>query len=443
VNDPEGKARIICIFDYWSQMALKEVHNYGFNLLRMIPQDRTFDQDPFAIKKEGPYYSIDLTAATDRFPIRLQQMLFEQLSSEDVARAWSNILTSHEVWVPWENRSVKYATGQPMGAYSSWAIFALTHHLVVQYSASVMGETMPFKDYMLLGDDIVIANKAVAQRYCETLHDLGVGISMNKTHGSHHTYEFAKRWVSHGIEISGIPLRGLIASYRKYHLLVPMIYSIVERMPARRFNNVPGLLYDLYLRMGYPMKQSKSFLNRAAEFSAVWKYLKSGNTDEIMLLIKKNDTSWFPFPSNGSTEAKEYLDWLLERTLIREIMQRNEDTKGFLIGFHKRMNKIFAEVSVNQGEALKEDIYPLMPYHPTWQSCLAEQGRMAEVSSEIIKAKDWRKLLEIVTIPDPTILLQDRSNVKVSQGVAKFAKDIFKTAAMQRKKDVWFTEQFD
>jgi hypothetical protein len=275
------------------------------------------------------------------------------------------------------------------------------------------------------------------------LSGLGVGISVNKTHDSHHTYEFAKRWISHGYEISGIPLRGLMSSWRKYHLLVPMIYSIIERTPARRFNNVPGLLYDLYRTMGFPHKHSISFLNRAAEFSAVWKYLKTGNTDEILYLIKKQDTSWFPFPNNDTVDAREYLDWLLERTLIREIMQRNEDTKDFLKGFHKRINQFFAEASVNQGEAFKEDIYPIMPYHPVWQSTLAESGRMNEKLSEIIKRKAWRELLEIVTIPDPTILFQDRSNVKVSQGVAKFAKDLFKTAMMQRKKDVWFSEQFD
>lgn len=29
------------------------------------------------------------------------------------------------------DKVVKYSVGQPMGAYSSWAVFALSHHLVV------------------------------------------------------------------------------------------------------------------------------------------------------------------------------------------------------------------------------------------------------------------------------------------------------------------------
>jgi len=30
------------------------------------------------------------------------------------------------------NHTVSYAVGQPMGALSSWAMLAITHHLIVQ-----------------------------------------------------------------------------------------------------------------------------------------------------------------------------------------------------------------------------------------------------------------------------------------------------------------------
>lgn len=30
---------------------------------------------------------------------------------------------------------IRYAVGQPMGALSSWAMLALTHHFIVQYAA--------------------------------------------------------------------------------------------------------------------------------------------------------------------------------------------------------------------------------------------------------------------------------------------------------------------
>jgi hypothetical protein len=43
---------------------------------------------------------------------------------------------------------VTYATGQPMGMYSSWPLMALVHHLIVRYSANLVN--IPnFTDYRL------------------------------------------------------------------------------------------------------------------------------------------------------------------------------------------------------------------------------------------------------------------------------------------------------
>lgn len=442
VNDPEGKARIICVFDYWSQTALKGVHSWAFDQLRSIPQDRTFDQDPFQIKKEGPYYSIDLTAATDRFPIVLQKALLESLSSKQLAESWSNILINHEVYVPWNQSTVKYAAGQPMGAYSSWAVFALTHHLVVQYAAKTADENLPFKEYMLLGDDIVIANKAVADKYIDIMSVLGVGISLHKTHASKDTYEFAKRWIHKGIEISPIPLRGLISSRMRYNLITPLIYHIIGHMPAKRYCSVPGLVYDFYVRLGLPIRHARSMYNRTEEFTAVWKYIKDGQTTSILEIIQRRDNESHPFPRPETSDSREYLDWLLERTVIREVMQVNENLKAFLIGLHKRFNRLIACGFVDH-TIFRDDIYAAMPYHPSWQSLQAELGRVSDRTSQLIKNREWRQLLKVVTIPDPTLIVADRHNQEITQGIAKFAKNVFKTAAMQRKKDTWFMAQFD
>lgn len=71
IEDRECKTRVIAILDYFSQSVLRPVHDYLFGLLRRIPQDCTFDQDSFRSKvKDWDYFlSIDLSSATDRFPI--------------------------------------------------------------------------------------------------------------------------------------------------------------------------------------------------------------------------------------------------------------------------------------------------------------------------------------------------------------------------------------
>jgi len=81
IPDKEGKTRVIAILDYFSQTSLKPFHEFLFGLLRKIPQDCTFDQGCFVDgfrKWSNPfYYSVDLTAATDRFPIDLIVQVLE------------------------------------------------------------------------------------------------------------------------------------------------------------------------------------------------------------------------------------------------------------------------------------------------------------------------------------------------------------------------------
>lgn len=71
--DREDKVRVVAIFDYFSQSALKPFHSYLYRVLKKIPQDCTFDQGAFKekMKDRDIYYSVDISAFTDRFPIQV------------------------------------------------------------------------------------------------------------------------------------------------------------------------------------------------------------------------------------------------------------------------------------------------------------------------------------------------------------------------------------
>jgi len=94
---------------------------------------------------------------------------------------------------------VSYKVGQPMGALSSWAMLAMTHHAIVQYAANKAYPLKPewFSGYALLGDDIVIADKAVAEQYLLLMETIGVEVGLSKSLvSSTGSLEFAKRtWV--------------------------------------------------------------------------------------------------------------------------------------------------------------------------------------------------------------------------------------------------------
>jgi len=87
-----------------------------------------------------------------------------------------------------------------MGAYSSWAMLALTHHLLVQIAAIRAG-AVPlgtwFTEYAVLGDDLVIADKRVADSYLQLLKEMGMEVNLYKSllSDTGRCLEFAKRTI--------------------------------------------------------------------------------------------------------------------------------------------------------------------------------------------------------------------------------------------------------
>lgn len=135
---------MFAIVDCWTQWLFKPLHRAIQKLLKQIPQDGTFDQlAPIRrlIDKFGgtqTCYSYDLSAATDRLPISIQEALLSFFIGPRLATAWGVILVGREYKLPVPSqyshakpakerpliggasaRSIRYAVGQPMGALSS------------------------------------------------------------------------------------------------------------------------------------------------------------------------------------------------------------------------------------------------------------------------------------------------------------------------------------
>lgn len=89
--DREGKTRVFAILDYFSQTVLLGLHKKLFSILATFPSDKTFNQtkllEEFTPDKGHSYHSIDLTSATDRFPINFQVSVLSQLIGKDKAEA--------------------------------------------------------------------------------------------------------------------------------------------------------------------------------------------------------------------------------------------------------------------------------------------------------------------------------------------------------------------
>lgn len=125
---------------------LRPLHDGLFSLLKTLPNDGTFDQDASfkrCVKKASETnhaFGYDLSAATDRLPISLQVSILTALIGREAAEAWRGLLVERFYWIPKNpymegEYNIRYTVGQPMGALSSWAMLALTHHLIVQFCA--------------------------------------------------------------------------------------------------------------------------------------------------------------------------------------------------------------------------------------------------------------------------------------------------------------------
>lgn len=109
---------------------------------------------------------------------------------------------------------VKYSVGQPMGALSSWAMLAITHHAMMQFSASRAGVKGWFANYAVLGDDGVIKGRLPSESYLLLLDTIGVkaGLAKSILAKNRFVVEFAKKFFVDSSQADMLPFKECIAT---------------------------------------------------------------------------------------------------------------------------------------------------------------------------------------------------------------------------------------
>lgn len=215
-----GKIRVFAMVDAWTQWILYPMHKLAFDILHGVKMDGTFDQTaPLQfIRGDKGLFSLDLSAATDRIPLRVQRQLWSFILGHELAGSWALLLTGRAYRLHNKDsyEDLHYAVGQPMGALSSWASLALIHHFLVQVAAWRAGYPTwkLYTNYAILGDDIVIGDRAVMIQYLDILDSLGVECGLHKSLLSPGglALEFAKRTIFKGVDVSPLPIREFYAA---------------------------------------------------------------------------------------------------------------------------------------------------------------------------------------------------------------------------------------
>ena len=87
-----------------------------------------------------------------------------------------------------------------------------------------------FTHYAILGDDVVIADSAVAESYHNLMTKvLGVEINLSKSLVSKHTFEFAKRLVTLDGEVSPIGAKNLLVGLKSLKGIPSIFLDMVNK----------------------------------------------------------------------------------------------------------------------------------------------------------------------------------------------------------------------
>jgi hypothetical protein len=427
VDDKEAKERVIGIVDYWSQSLLKPFHESILRILGRWQTDLTSGQNisPFGDHSQK-YWSIDLTSATDRFPISLQEIVVSQLEGEVFARVWKDLMIGE----PFEFRGkyYKYATGQPMGAYSSWAVFALTHHLWIQFSAKRAGLRLPFLDYRLLGDDVVIRNDRVAQEYLSLLELIGVDVSKDKTLVSPDSFEFAKRFFYKGTEVTGFPLAGIQNTAKGVTETLMVLSESLRRGYPDPFDNNRDTLLELFraLRRG----SIKGFITWDNDFHqrlnikgmAFWCYLTRFQNVPLLRYVVESKLGYELHPEYDDENFVDLVGMFLARGVIQNQTELIFRDQGMM-----------QEIATGLPEDMKEYHKLMMPVMIVLQEEYMKLVTNISVLESNLAEQDWREVLfrswiELDVNPTQILASERRVQAKRAQSRAislgfKYLKD--------------------
>lgn len=324
VKEEPGKVRVFAMVDWWTQMALRPLHDLVFKILKRIKQDGTHDQGKAVrlaqeyLARKGVAHCFDLSAATDRLPVLLQSFLVNHLLP-GTGQLWAQLLVGRLYEVPSSIRrlgmkipkSTSYAVGQPMGALSSWALLALTHHFIVQFAAYLSGSSRWFEAYVVLGDDIVIFDNDVAEKYLSIMEDLGVGINLVKSVQSKDSFEFAKRNFTKGADVSPLSFKELDVASASLDAMLQLVQRF--QGDGMRLASVLRLQGFGYRVLG-SMSQLFSKMSKRARFLCIW----------------------LTFPGHTRWSYSSVLDWIRGSSLGRSSNTIDlESLRGIMIDLAK------------------------------------------------------------------------------------------------------------
>ena len=212
IQEGGAKARVVCTPNAWVQIYMKPLHDSLMSYITSLEKAQFSDKWVYDSRRyvggvscvtdqvagayvamtkmeQGSFISgVDLSSATDRFPLELQLAVLEELDLGVFAKALRKLAGPYRS--PNRREEWCYAAGQPMGLYGSFPLFHLTHYSVLNAICLRLGLPAGGKHFAVVGDDVLIFDKALEREYLRLMGVWGVPISNHKSY-SGELVEFA------------------------------------------------------------------------------------------------------------------------------------------------------------------------------------------------------------------------------------------------------------
>jgi hypothetical protein len=283
-----------------------------------------------------------------------------------LAQAWSVLLAGRDYYITLKDEygvpelvPKRYAAGQPMGALSSWAMLALTHHCIVQwawYKVCIQDSRKWswYGDYAVLGDDVVIMGGPVADAYVSIMKGLGVQIGAHKSLVSRDgsALEFAKRTFLRGKDVSAVPLPELLVARRNLSAGLEL---------CRKYNLTLGT-YAKFLGYGY--KALARLSGRIVSMPTRLRNYVVAYMLEVFPQAGRSVTAWLAMKSLNSVYVLTEKALQSARASLVQVLKK--ELLEYLDRMERLLNRDFnLETFESQGELVAQDgVLGRMPHHP-------------------------------------------------------------------------------
>lgn len=249
LQEPGGKLRSIASPLRLHQEALRPLGQELYDVTKSLPWDCTFDQMKAIphiqshLRQGGQISSIDLSSATDHFPLSLQMTALRAIFFKD---DWDHLelfeRISRSVWSSPLGK-LQWTKGQPLGLYPSFAAFTLTHGLLLWH----LNHCEFHNDFFVVGDDVVILSDELRLAYISVLDRMGCPYSVDKSLTSSKLAEFAGKIITPSAVIPQLKWRSISDDN----------FLDIARLLGRRsrilFNKRQKRVFDAVAHLSYPI----------------------------------------------------------------------------------------------------------------------------------------------------------------------------------------------